>query len=187
MMRYFLAILLVFAAWRPSFSQEKVNKTIYSQYLRDSINCTIWLPEGWSANGAYTAIYTFSYGSSDAEFIAGQIHYLRGLNISDLPPVIVVNIQADMNVMGYNYETGLLTPKGAKTADCIKNEIIPLVEAKYGASRFRTYIGQSYGASYGHYLFLYEPALFSAYILMSPERIAPLQPPFEITPALLKF
>lgn len=168
------------------FHKKSIDEKLYSKYLNAPINCTIWLPNGWNERQHYTTIYTFSYGSSSAEFISEQIDYLRKLNISNLPPIIVVNIWANMDLIGYNYETGLLTEKGIRTVTCIKNEIIPLVERKYKASKFRAYIGQSYGASYGNYLFLNQPDIFSAYILMSPERIASLQPPFEITPELLK-
>lgn len=170
-----------------SFAQTKVDKKIYSEYLKDTLQYTIWLPEHWNSNQKYTTIYTFSYGASDAKYIAEEVAYLRKHNISNLPPIIVVNIWVDVDLIGYNYETGLTTERGNHTIATIRNEIIPALERKYNASKFRTYIGQSYGASYGNYLFLHQPDLFSAYILMSPERIAPSQPPFEITPKLKKF
>lgn len=186
MLKYILPIVFFLYCSLTGFAQRSIDEKINSKYLGDTINCTVWLPQNWNVKQHYTTIYTFSYGASNAEFIAEQINYLRKLNISNLPPIIVVNIWADMDLIGYNYETGLLTEKGTRTVSCIKNEIIPLLESKYKASKFRAYIGQSYGASYGNYLFLKQPDIFSAYILMSPERIAPLQPPFEITPELQK-
>lgn len=170
-----------------TYGQSKIEERITSKYLNDTVHCTIWLPENWNGNQKYTTIYTFSYGASDAKFIAEQINYLNKLHISGLPPIMIVNIWADMDLIGYNYETGLLTERGSRMVGCIKNEIIPMVERKYNASGFRTYIGQSYGASYGNYLFLNQPEIFFAYIIMSPERIGASQPPFEITDELEKF
>lgn len=186
MLRYLITFLILISSFA-SFSQTKVEEKITSAFLDDTLHCTVWLPENWDTKQKYTTIYTFSYGASDAKFIAEQINYLKRLSISNLPPIIVVNIWADMDLMGYNYETGTLTKRGNKTIGCIRNEVVPLLERKYKASKFRVYIGQSYGASYGNYLFLNQPDIFSAYILMSPERIAPLQPAFEITPELKDF
>ncbi len=179
--------ILILLSSLTTYGQTKIEEKIISKYLKDTVRCTIWLPENWNSHQKYTTIYTFSYGASDAEFIAEQIKYLNKLHISSLPPNIIVNIWADMDLIGYNYETGSLTDRGSKTVGCLKNEIIPLLERKYNASRFRTYIGQSYGASYGNYLFLNQPEIFSAYIIMSPERIADSQPPFDITGELEKF
>ncbi|WP_276479512.1 hypothetical protein [Paraflavitalea pollutisoli] len=68
--------------------------------------------------------------------------------------------------------------------DCIRDEIIPFVESKYHTIPFRSYLGHSYAASYGNYLFQYEPSLFSGYLLMGAERIGPQSPAFELTPAM---
>jgi hypothetical protein len=170
-----------------TFGQKRINKTFYSKELSDSISITIWLPEGWTAQQKFPTFYTFSYGASDAEYIAEHIKYLNKLHISNLPPTIVVEIKSDMDLMGYNYETGLLTGKGQKMIASLRTAIIPLLENKYKSSKFRAYIGQSYGADYGNYLFLHQPDLFSAYMIMSPERIAPLQPPFDISAELKQF
>nr|WP_294876991.1 alpha/beta hydrolase-fold protein [uncultured Pedobacter sp.] len=187
MTRYFLATLLYLSFFLPGFAQKSITEKLYSTKLRDTVAYTIWLPENWSVEQQYTTIYTFSYGASDAEFIAQQIKYLNRLHITHTPPTLVVSIRADMDRMGYNYETGLLTTKGMNMLACIKEEIIPGIEHKYKAAKFRTYMGQSYGASYGNYLFLHQPELFSCYILMSPEKLTPSQPPFEITDELAKF
>ena len=187
MIRYVLTITIFINFSLISFAQKSIKEKFYSRYVNDTVSYTAWLPENWSAKQNYTTIYTFSYGASDAEFTSEQIHYLNKLHISHLPPTIVVNISADMDRMGYNYETGLLTANGMNMVECMRKELIPLMESKYKASTFRTYMGQSYGASYGNYLFLFQPDIFSGYILMSPERLSALQPPFELTPELIHF
>ncbi|MFC6100805.1 alpha/beta hydrolase-fold protein [Olivibacter domesticus] len=164
-----------------------MEESLYSTYLGDTVRYDVWLPENWSASRKFTTIYSFSYGASDAEFTAQEIRYLNKNHISHTPPTLVVNIKADMDRMGYNYETGGLTQRGLKMLECIEKEIIPSMEHKYKASTFRTYMGQSYGASYGNYLFLNHPELFSGYIIISPERLSPSQPPFDITAKLAQF
>lgn len=187
MTKYILTISLVTHLSFSSLAQRSVEEKLYSAYTVDTLNYTVWLPENWSKEKKYTTIYTFSYGASDAEFIAEQIKYLNKKRIVNMPATMVVNIHVDMDRIGYNYETGTLTEKGLNMVKCIGKELVPLIEHKYKASKFRTYMGQSYGASYGNYLFLYQPELFSGYILMSPESLAPAQPPFKITPNLAKF
>ncbi len=168
-------------------AQKNINEKLYSTFLGDTVDYTVWVPSNGSAGQQYTTIYTFSYGASDAAFTAELIYYLNKLNITHLPPIIVVNIQADMDGIGYNYETGLLTTKGVRMLECIKSEIFPVLEHKYQASQFRIYMGQSYGASYGNHLFLFQPELFSGYMLFSPEKLTPTQPPFEISDELIQF
>lgn len=186
-MKHLLIIIQCLGLSLAGNAQKSINVKLYSAYLADTVAYTVWMPENGSSTQQYTSIYTFSYGASDAEFTAALIHYLNKLNVTHLPPIIVVNIQANMDRIGYNYETGLLTSKGAKMLQCLKNEIFPVLERKYKASRFRTYMGQSYGASYGNHLFLFQSALFSGYMLFSPEKLSPAQPPFEITTELTKF
>ncbi|GAB2811180.1 hypothetical protein GCM10027043_08240 [Ferruginibacter profundus] len=168
-------------------AQKSITVKLHSRYVNETIPYTVWLPANWVPDEKYTTIYTFSYGASDAAFTVQQIQYLNKLHITPLPPVIVVNVWADMDRMGYNYESGLLTVNGTRMLECLKNEIIPQVEQKYKASKFRTYMGQSYGASYGNYLFMHQPELFSGYILMSPEKLSAAHPPFDITPGLAAF
>jgi len=184
-MKYFFAVITFVTLNFTGFAQKEVNEKLYSKSTNDTVNYTVWLPKDWSANQKYTTIYTFNYGASNAEYIADQITYLKKLNITQVPPIIVVNIWVNMDRIGYNYETGLLTSKGFSLIKCIKNEIIPAIERKYKASKFRAYIGQSYAASYGNYLFLYQPDIFSAYILMAPEKLSLQEPPFEITQKLV--
>lgn len=168
-------------------AQKSIDEKLYSIYLNDTISYTVWMPENAPLAQQYTTIYTFSYGASDAAFTAALIQYLNKLNVTNLPPTIIVNIRADMDRMGYNYETGLLTVQGERMVECLKKEIIPVLARKYKASGFRTYMGQSYGASYGNHLLLFYPEIFSGYMLFSPEKLAPTQPPFEFTTELTQF
>lgn len=179
MKRFSLTLIFVTLAL-VSFAQKEVNEKLYSKFINDTMRFSVWLPKDWTANQKYTTIYTSNYGASDAEYIANQISYLKKLNITQIPCTIVVNILANMDQIGYNYETGLLTLRGLGLVDCIKTEIIPAIERKYKASKFRAYIGQSYAATYGNSLFLHQPDIFNAYILMAPEKLAPQQPRFEL-------
>lgn len=161
------------------FSQKKVREQLYSSYLKDSISIEVLIPEDMDISEKHPAIYTLSYGVMDGEYLAAQIRYFRRLHYN-LPNTLVVNIKAGQEQMGYSYTTGMLAPRGLQLVECIKKEIIPFITKKYNTSAFRTYIGHSQAASYGNYLFLHEPDLFSGYILLAPEKIGPENPPFHL-------
>ncbi len=73
--------------------------------------------------------------------------------------------------IGFIYATGQLTPTGQQMVECLRQEIISLVEKKYHTASFHSYLGHSFTASYGNYLFQYDQG-YSMDILLAPEKIA---------------
>jgi len=151
-------------------AQTEMQEKLYSRSLKDSIFYRVIVPEGWNAGQKLPVLYTIKYGMMDGAYIAAQLHYFKSAHYV-MPNALVVEIQADMDEIGFDYKTGLLTPAGMAFAGCIKNEIIPAVEKKYNTSAFRAYIGHSFAASYANYWFQYEPDTFSGYILLAPEKV----------------
>lgn len=181
-MRYCIAALLLVSFACTSYGQRAVQEKLYSRSLKDTVYYDVFFPEdweGWDESQPHPVLYTFTYGMMNGEYLAAQMSYFRKAHYS-MPNTIIVNIQTDMNRIGFSYTTGLLTTTGLNFVRCIKNELIPLVERNYHASPFRTYIGHSYAASYANYLFQYEPGMFSAYILLAPEKTGPDNPPFSV-------
>lgn len=170
-----------------SFCQTKIKETFFSKTLNDSIKYDVWLPKGWNAKDKYPSIYLNSYGAlggGNGMLVAANINNF----INNFPPSVVIDIlSGQMNKMDYSYETGGVGKKGELFVECLKNELIPQIEAAYKATNFRAFIGQSYSSSYANYLFLNQPGLFNAYILFTPEKLKNEQPPFEISDELIAY
>ena len=166
-----------------SFAQTRIKESIYSKNLKDSVNYDVWLPDKYNAEETYPVIYCFNYGGVVPQFIASQLKFFEDYN-SLLPKTIVVGIYAEMDRIGYNYITGKLTSLGESFVNCIKKEIIPVVDKKYSTSFFKTYLGHSYAASYANNLLLNNPEIFNAYILLAPEKTGINNAPFNISAGL---
>ncbi|MBO9728668.1 MAG: hypothetical protein J7623_08530 [Chitinophaga sp.] len=165
-------VLLVFffiACALTGYTQQKINEKIYSAYLSDTIYYTVYTPAGWDGEQKSAVMYSFNYGMVTGELIAAQADYFSRANYT-YPATIVVNIQAEMDRIGFTYRTAQLTATGKQFVNCLKNEILPAVEKKYNTG-FRSYVGHSYAASYANYLFLHEWGIFNGYILLAPEKV----------------
>ncbi len=184
----FIILFMVFYLY--SDSQELIHKTIFSQAMNDSMKFDIWLPRYWNENGHYPTIYLNSYGA-----LAGVNDMLVAAHINNFingfPPSVVVAIRSSklrqMSQMDYSYQTGQVGKTGLQFVEFLKNELIPKIELAYKTTRFRAFIGHSYSASYANYLFLKQPGLFNAYILLTPEKIREDQPPFYIDDTLKNY
>lgn len=185
-MKKHLATVIWLLAANTCFSQVKKDERLYSSFLKDSVYYSVWLPEGWDTSQQSPVIYTFNYGMMDGGYIAAQLRYFASARYM-FPKTIVVTINAHMDRIGYNYETGLLVPNGENFVSCIKDEIMQAIHKKYHTAAFNIYMGHSYAASYANYLFLHHPAIFKAYVLFAPEKLNVNQPPFIITDSLLNY
>ncbi|WP_315819079.1 alpha/beta hydrolase-fold protein [Paraflavitalea speifideaquila] len=181
-MKYLFALILLLGN-SVSHGQQKQEDSIQSRFLNTTIPFTVYIPANRDTTQSLPVIYSFNYGMVSGAYIAAQLDYFQSANYT-LPHSILVNISANMDRIGFIYASGQLTPTGRQMVECLKKEIIPLVEKKYHTASFRSYLGHSFAASYGNYLIQYEPGLFNGYMLLAPEKIAPEQPPFTLTPAL---
>ncbi|SIN64215.1 hypothetical protein SAMN04488055_0024 [Chitinophaga niabensis] len=154
----------------PVFAQTESREKLYSNILKDTVYYNVVVPEGRDINEPLPALYALKYGMIDGPYIASQLRYFKGARYPVLN-MIVVTVLADMDRIGFVYETGLLTETGKKFLACLKNEIIADVERKYHVADFRAYVGHSYAASYANYLFQHEPGIFNGYILLAPEKV----------------
>lgn len=182
-MKKYLFVLFWLASSLTSRSQQRHEESIYSRFLHAPLDYTVFLPADRDSSQALPVLYAFKYGMVDGDYIAAQLKYFQSAHYT-LPPTIVVIIQAEMDRIGYLYTSGQLTATGRNLVECLQQELIPKVEKKYNTSSFRSYLGHSYAASYGNYLFQYKPGLFNGYLLMASEQVDPGQPPFEVTPAM---
>jgi hypothetical protein len=154
----------------PVWGQTEIREKLYSHILRDTVYYNVVVPEGRDTHERLPVLYALKYGMVDGAYIASQVRYFRSARYPVLN-MIVVTVLADMDRIGFVYETGQLTEMGTKFVACLKNEIIADVERKYNAAHFRAYVGHSYAASYANYLFQHEPGIFNGYILLAPEKV----------------
>ena len=153
----------------PAFAQHEIREKLYSRILRDTVYYHVMVPENRDAAERLPVLYAMKYGMIDGPYIASQLRYFRSAGYPVLN-MLVVTVLADMDRIGFVYDTGLLTGPGLQFLDCLKNEIFADVQRKYNPSDFRAYIGHSYAASYANYIFQHEPGMFNGYILLAPEK-----------------
>lgn len=185
-LRKFIILLLIIGFYIPANAQKLSKELIYSTNIKDSLAYNLWLPDNWNKEQKYPVILMYNYGSVNDNLLASTVNYYAN-HLRMIPNSIVVNVIVNMNQIGYNYETGNITNSGKKLISCLREEVFPILHKKYNASSFISYIGQSYAASYGNYLFLNEPKLFSSYILIAPEKLGVGQPGFELNNEVIHF
>jgi len=177
--RKFTLLLLLVGLFGQSYAQKLNKEVLYSIHVKDSISYNVWLPNNWNSDQKYPVILMYNYGAANDNLLASTVNYFAN-HLRKIPNSIVVNVMVNMNQIGYNYETGNITNSGKNLISCLKEEIFPVLHKKYNASSYVSYIGQSYAASYGNYLFLNEPKLFNAYVIIAPEKLGIGQPGFEL-------
>lgn len=123
----------------------------------------IWLPRDYSSKKRYPLILTFL--AKDAKIIANIAEYYG----SQIPQVIVVGIEPEINDIGFSYETAKLNEDGQQLAAYISDQLIPYLEKNYSLAKFRGFVGHSYTANYTDFLLREHPSWFNAYALVSPE------------------
>ncbi|WP_316831809.1 alpha/beta hydrolase-fold protein [Pedobacter aquatilis] len=184
MKKIFLISCFVFIAFFAATGQV-VSHTdkLYAPKLRDTITYTVYFPqdwEGWDQRELHPVIYAVNYGMLNGDYLAAQVAYFRKARYA-MPNSLIVVINASMERMGYQYQTGALSDEGKRFVSFMKEELIPEIAHHYHTSDFRTYIGHSFAASFGSYLFLNEPGMFNGFILLAPEKIGAEQPPFHLS------
>jgi len=169
-MKHRIAFILLLISSFSALAQSERKEKLYSSMLGDTVYYNVNVPEGWNIHTRLPVLYALKYGMTDGPYIASQLRYFKSARYPVLN-MIVVTVLADMDRIGFVYNTGRLTETGTKFLACLKNEIITDVERKYRPADFRAYIGHSYAASYANYLLQQEPGIFNGYILLAPEKV----------------
>ncbi len=174
-----------------SFGQTIKTENIYSDTIKDSIKIAVYLPENWTETKKYPVVYDFemlSITDMNSTILAENISFYSEY-LQLIPQTLVVAIDLKKgDELGFSYNSGMINENGERFLTAVQENIFPLIENKYnGTAEFKSYFGHSYGASYGNYLFLNHPSIFNSYILIAPEQLDSLQPPFEINNELIEF
>ncbi|MCG1036864.1 alpha/beta hydrolase-fold protein [Polaribacter sargassicola] len=170
-----ILIFVFFTSYVFSQSYENYKKlvdtTLSSSYLGYNKNISITVPKDWQQNNNHTYPLTIIFDKQNKrshQFIINTIDYLT---ISDqMPSTIIVSIASDRmkrtketlhkktNSIGQAKENELF----------IFNELIPLLEQKYKANKFRLLIGHSRYGYLTTYLFEKRLTELNAVISLSP-------------------
>lgn len=154
-----------------SYSQKKINDTIYSQKLNEKRAIQISLPPSYTKNKAqkYPLLVLFD-GDFLYDAFQGALYY--GYYWDDLPEVIIVAInqsstrESDCTT---SPTQGIPSEKGAKFFEFVGMELIPLMEKNFRVAPFRIASGLDVTAGFLN-LYLYKDnPIFNAYISFSPE------------------
>ncbi|WP_282123261.1 alpha/beta hydrolase [Algibacter mikhailovii] len=163
-------LLLLFFMPMSVFSQVKF-ETIQSSKLEEKREIKIQLPEDYENNLDKTyPLFIVLDGDYMFDTVAGSVKYYSYWD--DMPEAIVVgvsqlNSRYDDSV--YSEQNSLPIDTGANFFEFIGLELVPYIENKYRANKFRVIVGHGETANFINYYLLKPKPLFQSYIAISPE------------------
>ncbi|SDB63876.1 hypothetical protein SAMN03097699_2892 [Flavobacteriaceae bacterium MAR_2010_188] len=157
------------------FTSNSVAQAIYETYKSDRLlqsrELKIQLPRNYDRDKEtqYPLVIVLD-GDYLFEPVVGNIDYQSYWN--DMPECIVVGINEseyrDMD-LSYSEQSGLPIDDGAKFFEFIGMELIPYIQDKYRASKFRIAVGHDMSANFINYYLFKDYPVFNAYIALSPD------------------
>lgn len=168
-------LFLLWTSVHSLFSQTTSSFIFHSEILNEDRNIRIHLPKSFDSDDdvQYPLILAL-----DGEYLfysimgTGEVLTMREI----IPESIIVGI--DQNYMArepysarwidcsYDYNTGKPDKDGLQFKAFIDNELVPFLEKKYKAGKFKTMAGHSYTANYINYFL--DSSVFSGFIAVSP-------------------
>lgn len=168
-----LLLLLVLACMWPAGAQVQVGQkhTLESSILREHRTYRVFLPASyaWEKDRAYPVLYVLD-GETHFAHTAIAADYLA--THGDIPEMIVVGIDSTVRVRDFTQTDWPKAWAGGGGADNFKRflatELIPSVEKNHRTDGFRALSGHSAGGQFVLHCLATEPALFRAYMALSP-------------------
>lgn len=170
------ALLLIICFSFNSLSQDKPKNisigkeiTLRSEILNEDRDILISLPDNYmKSNKKFPVLYILD-GGTHFQQAKGATSYLAMQGLS--PEIIVVaipNIDRNRDFTP-NYVNRMQTSGGGeKFHNFLEKELIPHIEKKYRASRYKILMGHSLGGMFAAYSLLEFPGVFNSYISVSP-------------------
>lgn len=157
--------------------------TIHSKILNETRKIYVHCPKLDSAdlNKRFPVLYVMD-GDNHFELLAQYVDYLSRPDISAIPKIIVVGIpntervrdltptQSISNYEGKPDTTGQYKSSGGNENffEFIKTELMPIIEGNYKTEPYKIFAGHSFGGISSINCMLTHPAMFDAYIAISP-------------------
>lgn len=159
-----------------SFGQSDVDKIsigekkiLRSKILQENRTILISLPDNYmSSDKLYPVLYLLD-GSTHFKQAIGATDFLSKQGLSP-EHIIVAIINIDRN-RDFTPVSNIKMPTsggGKVFHEFLENELVPLIEKSYKASKYKILMGHSLGGMFTAYSFLEFPNVFNAYICVSP-------------------
>ena len=163
-----LSIYVSFAQTKIGFINGK-EVIIESKILEEERIMSIYLPENYNLSSRkYPVIYLLD-GETHFHHATGAVNFLSNQGI--IPQMIVVSIHnVDRNRDFSPVHDERIPTSGGATMflDFISKELTKYINENYRTSNFSVLVGHSFGGTFATYSLLEKPALFDAYIAISP-------------------
>ncbi|MBX2873895.1 MAG: hypothetical protein KTR30_17400 [Saprospiraceae bacterium] len=150
--------------------------SIHSDILDEDRPFHVYLPEKYKADGQPVTVMYLLDGGSHFHHTSGIVSFMnkQGL-IPDMMIVALPNTGGrtrDLTPAGVKDErTKQSFPTGGKADSLLaffERELIPHIDKTYNTSSFRLLVGHSFGGLFAVHALVNQPALFNAYIAISP-------------------
>jgi predicted alpha/beta superfamily hydrolase len=169
-MKTFITVVIALLLTSSAFSQA-LYETFESGKLEGSRQLKIQVPRNYDPEQKteYPLVLVLD-GDYLFEPIAGNIDYQSYWE--DIPNCIVVGIsQASTRTEDFFYDEETFFPahEGANFFEFITMELMPYLEDNYQISDFKIIVGHDLSANFINYYLFKSPALFRAFVLMSPD------------------
>lgn len=167
-LKYLLIPFIVFSFLQNGVGQIFIDTVIHSEILNQERQIKITLPANYGkSERQYPVIYTLDGNHVYEPLSTAVTFYSRW---DKIPPSIVVGIYHldrwdDCN---YHGATGELYENGILFYRFVKEELVPMIEAKYRTTHFNAIYGHSFTANYIHYYLLDDQSPFRGYAAISP-------------------
>ena len=183
-------VALIFLVHTASAQSTKANPThltplvlgltdrMHSAILNEDRDLNIYFPPGYNPHSdtSYPVIYLLD-GSADEDFIhiSGIVQFLTQI-VDTMPRCIVVGIANVDRKRDYTFPTKVAKDKkdypttggSEKFISFVEKELQPYIERTYKAGAYKVLVGQSLGGLLATEILLRKPALFNAYLIVSP-------------------
>jgi predicted alpha/beta superfamily hydrolase len=175
MLRRTVLLLLLILSRGPVWAGEPVPigqlERLHSAVLAEDREVQVALPAsyGWAKDRRYPVLYVLD-GKTHFAHTAGSVGYLAAQG--EIPEMIVVAIASTVRIRDFTQTDWATAWVGGGGAGNFKRflstELLPWVDRTYRTDGFRALAGHSAGGQFVLYCLTAEPALFQAYIALSP-------------------
>jgi predicted alpha/beta superfamily hydrolase len=174
MLRWLWSFLLALAVSLASQAAEPVvigeTRHLHSKLLNEDRTYKVHLPPGYAASGErYPVLYLLD-GQTHFTHVVGSASYLMAQG--EIPPLIVVGLDSTVRVRDFtptDWPQAWIGGGGAAQFRAfLARELIPEVEKSLRTDGFRIVAGHSASGQFALYCLESEPALFQAYLALSP-------------------
>ena len=148
-----------------------LQKGMHSRILNEDRAYRIFLPASypWATNRSYPVLYVLD-GETHAAHVAGSVGYLSSQG--EIPELIIVAVASTVRIRDFtqtDWSSHWVGGGGAQNfRRFLSQELIPKIEKEYRTNGFRILSGHSASGQFVLYTLTSEPALFHAYVAMSP-------------------